>query len=66
MSRREGERIVLTLPDGRLVTLHVATFRNRGKDAAVRLGIDCDRSIPIRREGGPTDGPPERENGGEP
>jgi carbon storage regulator CsrA len=45
LGRRVGEKVVLTLPDGGVVTLTVlAVWRGR-----VRLGVSCPPNIPIFR-----------------
>ena len=51
LSRREGESIILDLPDGRRIEIHVRAFRTRGGRPEVSLGIVAPLSIPIwRRE----------------
>lgn len=47
ITRRSGEAVVLTLPDGRRVTVSVEEIRDGKK---VRLGIQADRDVLIWRD----------------
>jgi len=45
LSRRENEKIIAELPDGRIVELMVIDIRQD----AVRIGIEAPKDIEIRR-----------------
>lgn len=52
LERKLDQRIVLTLPDGSLVTIAVVEIRSgpRGEFGKVRLGIEAPTEVGIDRE----------------
>ena len=51
LTRRVGESIVLTLPDGRTVTVTVVDKRRLlSGEESVRIGVTADRSVPVMRQ----------------
>jgi len=45
LTRSSGERITITLEDGREINIWVTNLKN----SMVRLGFDCDRNIRVER-----------------
>jgi carbon storage regulator CsrA len=45
LSRKQGEIVFATLPDGRIIEIRVV----RLSGDSVKIGVECDRQIPIRR-----------------
>ena len=49
LTRHINESIVITLPDGRVVKVKVCEIRRGAEPDRCRIGIDCDRDIPVDR-----------------
>ena len=47
LSRKAGERVLLTLPDGQEIWVSVVTVKPNG---SVRLGFDAPPDVDIKRE----------------
>lgn len=48
LTRQDGQAIVLTTASGERIVVQVVKVR-RGKFVAVKLGVECDRSVTIDR-----------------